>query len=246
MVRADSVTAESAGLRYVTDALPGITRERGGGWVYRRPDGSIITDPDERAWIDVIGIPPALDFGSARGRRAHLATGRGSRGRKQYRYHPRWQQVRDQSKYNRVAGFAGALPGLRRRIERDLGLPGLPLGGGARRGDPTDGPDADPHRQRGVRPAERALRPDHLAARPRPVPRVQPLAGALWPPGGDKAADVGLGQQAQNRCDVTGLEFGKYPLVSAQTPLSLPPGGSQNIALRHFSSSWGMRWENMA
>ncbi|MCW2690894.1 MAG: topoisomerase [Mycobacterium sp.] len=129
MVRPDPVAAECAGLTYVTDTLPGITRERGeDGWVYRRPDGSIITDPDERAWIDAIGIPPAWTdvWISPRPDGHILATGRDSRGRKQYRYHPRWQEVRDQTKYHRIAGFARALPGLRKRIERDLDLPGLP------------------------------------------------------------------------------------------------------------------------
>jgi DNA topoisomerase-1 len=125
----DPVAVECAGLTYVTDASPGITRHRGDhGWVYRRPDGSVIADAGERAWIDAIGIPPAWAevWISPRPDGHILATGRDSRGRKQYRYHPRWRELRDQTKYHRLGGFARALPGLRRRIEDDLGLPGLP------------------------------------------------------------------------------------------------------------------------
>ncbi|HEV7451631.1 MAG TPA: DNA topoisomerase IB [Pseudonocardiaceae bacterium] len=125
----DPVAAECAGLTYVTDAVPGITRHRGDdGWVYRRPDSSVITDADERAWIDAIRIPPGwTDVWISPTPDGHiLATGRDSRGRKQYRYHPRWREVRDQTKYHRLGGFARALPGLRRRIEQDLDLPGLP------------------------------------------------------------------------------------------------------------------------
>jgi DNA topoisomerase-1 len=121
--------AERAGLTYVTDEIPGITRERHGGkWHYRRPDGGIVTDPGERARIEAIGIPPAwthvwispLPDG-------HLqATGRDKRGRKQYRYHPRWREVQDRTKFHRMAAFGQALPGLRERIDEDLHRPGLP------------------------------------------------------------------------------------------------------------------------
>jgi DNA topoisomerase-1 len=125
----DPVAAECAGLTHVNDELSGITRERGeNGWVYRRPDGSVITDPGDRAWIDAIGIPPAWTnvWISPRPDGHILATGRDSRGRKQYIYHPRWREVRDQTKFHRLGDFGQALPGVRRRIERDLDLPGLP------------------------------------------------------------------------------------------------------------------------
>jgi DNA topoisomerase I len=124
-----AAVAADAGLAYVTDTAPGITRERGDdGWVYRRPDGTPITDPDERAWIDAIGIPPAWThvWISPRPDGHILATGRDARGRKQYRYHPRWREVRDGTKYYRMGEFGTALPGLRRRIDADLDLPGLP------------------------------------------------------------------------------------------------------------------------
>ncbi|MCW2651895.1 MAG: topoisomerase [Mycobacterium sp.] len=129
MVRPDPVAAECAGLNYINDGLPGITRERGeDGWIYRRPDGSVITDPDERARIDAIRIPPAwTDVWISPTRDGHiLATGRDSRGRKQYIYHPRWREVRDRTKFHRMGRFGRALPGLRRRLEQDLELPGLP------------------------------------------------------------------------------------------------------------------------
>ena len=121
--------AAEAGLTYVNDAAPGITRERGpDGWVYRRPDGTVITDPDDRAWIDAIAIPPAwTDVWISPVPNGHiLATGRDARGRKQYRYHPRWREVRDGTKYYRMGEFGHALPDLRERIDEDLELPGLP------------------------------------------------------------------------------------------------------------------------
>jgi DNA topoisomerase-1 len=121
--------AEAAGLEYVNDAVPGITRERGAdGWVYRRPDGTAFIEPEDRAWIDAIGIPPAWRgvWISPTPRGHILATGRDSRGRKQYRYHPRWREVRDATKYHRMVEFGEALPGVRRRIDADLELRGLP------------------------------------------------------------------------------------------------------------------------
>jgi DNA topoisomerase-1 len=120
--------AAEAGLEYVNDALPGITRERAlKGWVYRRPDGSAITDADERARIDRIGIPPRwTHVWISPNPRGHIqATGRDARGRKQYRYHERWREVRDATKFHRMTAFGEALPGLRRRIDADLDLPGL-------------------------------------------------------------------------------------------------------------------------
>jgi DNA topoisomerase-1 len=129
MTKPDPAVAEAAGLRYVSDAAPGITRERRGrGWRYRRPDGTPIVDPHERARIDAIGIPPAwtqvwispIPDGHI------LATGRDARGRKQYRYHPRWREVRDATKYYRMGEFGQELPGLRRRVDEDLDRPGLP------------------------------------------------------------------------------------------------------------------------
>jgi DNA topoisomerase-1 len=121
--------AAHAGLVYVDDAAPGITRERGAtGWVYRRPDGRIISDPAGRAWIDAIGIPPSWThvWISPTPDGHILATGRDNRARKQYRYHPGWREVRDGTKYHRMVEFGHALPGLRRRVDEDLDLPGLP------------------------------------------------------------------------------------------------------------------------
>jgi DNA topoisomerase-1 len=115
-------------LVHVDDAIPGITREQdGSGWVYRRPDGTIVDDA-ERARIDAIAIPPAwTDVWISPVPNGHiLATGRDAQGRKQYRYHPRWREVRDGTKYHRMAGFGAALPGVRIRLDDDLASPGLP------------------------------------------------------------------------------------------------------------------------
>jgi DNA topoisomerase-1 len=128
MTKPDPAVAEAARLTYVNDAVPGITRERRGtGWLYRRPDGTAIVDPDERAWIDAIGIPPAWTqvWISPTPDGHILATGRDARGRKQYRYHPRWREIRDATKYDRMGEFGQGLPSLRSRIDDDLDRPGL-------------------------------------------------------------------------------------------------------------------------
>lgn len=122
-------SAEEAGLRYITDAVPGIRRRRSGKrFRYIGPDGTPITDPDRVAWFDGLAIPPAwTDVWISPVRRGHLqATGRDARGRKQYRYHPRWRTVRDEAKYGRLIEFARALPRIRRRTARDLRRRGLP------------------------------------------------------------------------------------------------------------------------
>jgi DNA topoisomerase-1 len=82
----------------------------------------------DRARIRALAIPPAwTDVWICADPRGHLqATGRDARGRKQYRYHPRWREVRDQDKYGRLPEFGRALPAIRRRIGRDLGRHGLP------------------------------------------------------------------------------------------------------------------------
>jgi DNA topoisomerase-1 len=122
-------SAEEAGLRYVTDRMPGVTRRRAGKrFHYFGTDGRRITDPDRVAWFDRLAIPPAwTDVWICPIRRGHVqATGRDARGRKQYRYHPRWREVRDEAKYGRLIEFARALPRIRRRTERDLRRRGMP------------------------------------------------------------------------------------------------------------------------
>ncbi len=122
-------SAEEAGLRYVTDAMPGIRRRRAGrGFSYIGPDGARITDENRLDEIRALAIPPAwTDVWISPIRRGHLqATGRDARGRKQYRYHRRWREVRDEAKYGRLIEFARALPRIRRRTDRDLRRRGLP------------------------------------------------------------------------------------------------------------------------
>ena len=122
-------SAEEAGLRYVTDTMPGIRRRRAGkGFAYTGPGGRRITDRERIDWIKGIAIPPAwTDVWISPLRRGHLlATGRDARGRKQYRYHPDWRRVRDEAKYGRLVDFARSLPRIRRRTDRDLRRRGLP------------------------------------------------------------------------------------------------------------------------
>jgi DNA topoisomerase I len=121
-------SAVSAGLRYVTDHTPGITRHRAGrGFHYLSAQGSTLRDPRELQRIRSLAIPPAWqDVWICPNPLGHLqATGRDARGRKQHRYHPRWRQVRDEAKFHRILDFAGALPQLRRMVEADVATSGL-------------------------------------------------------------------------------------------------------------------------
>jgi DNA topoisomerase I len=111
------------GLVYVSDAMPGIARvRRGEAFAYRTSDGAWLSDAAELARIRRLAIPPAYTgvwiCPLADG---HLqATGRDARGRKQYRYHARWRELRDESKFDRLQAFGGALPRIRARVARDL------------------------------------------------------------------------------------------------------------------------------
>jgi DNA topoisomerase-1 len=123
------VSAKIAGLRYVHDGMPGIHRfPAGRGFRYLAPDGAKIIDRDELVRFASLAIPPAwIDVWITPHPNGHLqATGRDARGRKQYRYHPRWREVRDEAKYDRMIIFGKALPALRAQVAADLGLPGLP------------------------------------------------------------------------------------------------------------------------
>ncbi len=122
-------SAKAAGLRYVNDAGPGIKRKRAGKhFSYVGVDGKPIHDSKELTRIKALGIPPAwTDVWICPSPRGHIqATGRDAKGRKQYRYHPRWREVRDETKYGRMIAFGQALPAIRERVDHDLKLPGLP------------------------------------------------------------------------------------------------------------------------
>jgi DNA topoisomerase-1 len=130
-VVADEAAAQAidAGLVYVSDEEPGITRRRSGkGFGYRAPDGSVVRDQATLQRIRALAIPPAYtEVWICRQARGHLqATGRDARRRKQYRYHAQWSAVRGDGKFDRIVAFGRALPKLRRRLRRDLALPGYP------------------------------------------------------------------------------------------------------------------------
>lgn len=123
-----TTSADVPGLRYVTDEAPGIRRRRAGrGFVYLEPGGRRISDATEIERIKRLAIPPAwTDVWICQSSNGHiLATGRDARGRKQYRYHPRWRSVRDGHKFERTLSFAESLPGLRRRVRVDMAHTGL-------------------------------------------------------------------------------------------------------------------------
>jgi DNA topoisomerase I len=121
--------AKAAKLRYVSDRGKGIRRARNkDGFDYFAPDGSRITDPDVLARIRKLAIPPAYeDVWICPYPNGHLqATGRDTRGRKQYRYHPKWREVRDEAKYGKMLLFGKLLPTIREQVDKDLARPGLP------------------------------------------------------------------------------------------------------------------------
>ncbi|WP_429252050.1 DNA topoisomerase IB [Paraburkholderia sp. GAS333] len=117
------------GLRHADDTKPGYTRKREkDGFVYFDTTGKRVDDEDDIKRINALAIPPAYEeVWICADPRGHIqATGRDARGRKQYRYHPRWRETRDATKYERMAEFGRALPRIRARVARDLKLPGMP------------------------------------------------------------------------------------------------------------------------
>lgn len=121
--------AACAGLSYVCDDEPGIRRRRAGkGFSYRWPDGTRVTEEDTLDRIRKLAIPPAYrGVWICPDPDGHLqATGRDTRGRKQYRYHPRWTEMREGTKFGRMLDFCRALPVIRRQVDGDLARRGLP------------------------------------------------------------------------------------------------------------------------
>ena len=121
--------AEEAGLQYVNDERPGYSRKvKRKDFEYLDTEGKTIRDEQRLVRIKRLAIPPAwTEVWICPSANGHIqATGRDARGRKQYRYHERWREVRDENKFDRLAQFAKALPNIRRRVARDLKLPGLP------------------------------------------------------------------------------------------------------------------------
>jgi DNA topoisomerase-1 len=126
---AAKASAMAANLRYVTGEGPGIFRKRRGtGFYYIGPDSKPVRDTATLDRIRSLVIPPAWEnvwiCPTANG---HIqAVGRDARGRKQYRYHARYRAIRDEAKFGRMIAFGAALPKIRKQIEADLSLPGLP------------------------------------------------------------------------------------------------------------------------
>jgi DNA topoisomerase-1 len=124
----EPATAADAGLRYVSDASPGIRRLRWGRhFRYRSPGGKPVRDSATLARIRSLAVPPAYrEVWICPDPHGHIqATGRDARGRKQYRYHPRWHAARTETKFERMLAFSEALPRIRREVARDLARTGL-------------------------------------------------------------------------------------------------------------------------
>ncbi|MDB9528662.1 hypothetical protein PN498_21905 [Oscillatoria sp. CS-180] len=121
--------AQKSGLRYVTDKIPGIRRQKvGRGFSYLTPDGERIQDRGKRDRFKQLAIPPSWeDVWICPFEEGHLqATGRDAKGRKQYRYHPKWREIRDRIKFNRMVDFGEALSDIRQQTNAHLKLKGLP------------------------------------------------------------------------------------------------------------------------
>ena len=120
--------AESVGLAYVSDEEPGIRRRRAGkGWTFTGPKGAKITDEKTIERIRKLAVPPAYtDVWICPKANGHIqATGRDAKGRKQYRYHAKFREVRDSSKYEHMLEFAKGLPAIREKIAAHMALRGL-------------------------------------------------------------------------------------------------------------------------
>jgi DNA topoisomerase-1 len=125
-----AAAATAAHLRYVTGEGAGIVRKRRGkGFYYVGADARVVKDKATLERIRSLVIPPAWkNVWICPTENGHIqAVGRDARGRKQYRYHPRYREVRDETKFGRMLAFGAALPKIRARVDRDLSLPGLPL-----------------------------------------------------------------------------------------------------------------------
>ena len=161
--------AEYAGLTYVSDEKPGIRRKRSGkGFRYETVQGG---KPDAPALkrIKALAIPPAwTDVWICPKANGHIqATGRDARGRKQYRYHARFREVRESTKYHHMLAFADSLPAIRAKVQEHLSLRGLTAREGAGNGRAPSGGHADPGRQRRIRPDQQELWSDHAQEPPR-------------------------------------------------------------------------------
>ena len=122
-------TAKTVGLRYLSDRAKGFTRHRSGdNFTYLDTSGRIIRDKASLKRFSELVIPPAWEnvWISPIGHGHLQATGTDTKGRKQYRYHPQWNEIRNQSKFFRLRRFADALPKIRSHVEKDLARPGLP------------------------------------------------------------------------------------------------------------------------
>lgn len=130
MTLAPHDVARQAGLRYVRNQDAGLTRRRcGRGFTYENDSGNTVRDPQTRARIDDLVIPPAwTEVWICADPAGHIqATGRDDRGRKQYIYHPAWREVQDQLKFARMLPFGMELPRLRSLVGRHLRQPGIPF-----------------------------------------------------------------------------------------------------------------------
>jgi DNA topoisomerase-1 len=126
--RDPKVTAKAVGLRYVADSAPGYTRkEADKGWSYYDAEGNLVKDEELIGRFNKLVIPPAYtNVWISPHENGHLQfTGTDAAGRKQYRYHPQWNKIRNQSKYHRLQTFAAHLPAIRKQVDKDLARPNL-------------------------------------------------------------------------------------------------------------------------
>ena len=127
--RDPKVTAKAVGLRYSATYGKGYFRQGvNGNFIFVDEKNTTVDDPEVLDRIKKLVIPPAWqNVWICPYENGHLqATGIDTKGRKQYRYHPNWNKIRNQSKFYRLRRFAESLPAIRQQVEKDLSRPGMP------------------------------------------------------------------------------------------------------------------------
>ena len=163
-------SAAFAGLQYVTYTAPGYSRKRAGtGFRIVDPDGRTIRDREHLSRIQSLAIPPAwTSVWICPASDGHLqAIGYDARGRRQYRYHPHYREVRNQTKFERLPDFAAALPAIRSRVAADLSLPFPSTREGSCNGRTAPRNHQHANRQCRIRQRKRIVWVNHPAKSPR-------------------------------------------------------------------------------
>jgi DNA topoisomerase I len=122
-------SAQAVRLVYVNDAQPGIVRVKKGKSFRYLKNKKPVKDKEALQRIKKLVIPPAWEnVWICQFENGHLqATGTDVKARKQYKYHPLWNTLRNHTKFYRLLEFGKILPTIRTQLEKDLARQGLPV-----------------------------------------------------------------------------------------------------------------------